>query len=32
LQQARQAAAAGRPALVNAILGRSDFRKGSISM
>ncbi len=32
LQQARQAAAAGRPALVNAILGRSDFRKGSISL
>ncbi len=32
LQQARQAAAAGRPALINAILGRSDFRKGSISM
>jgi acetolactate synthase-1/2/3 large subunit len=32
LQEARQAAAAGRPALVNAILGRSDFRKGSISM
>jgi len=32
LQQARQAAAAGRPALVNAILGRTDFRKGSISM
>jgi acetolactate synthase-like protein len=32
LQEARQAAAAGRPALVNAILGRTDFRKGSISM
>jgi acetolactate synthase-1/2/3 large subunit len=32
LQQARQAAAAGRPALVNAIVGRTDFRKGSISM
>ncbi len=32
LQQARQAAAAGKPVLVNAILGRTDFRKGSISM
>ncbi|MDW8316764.1 MAG: thiamine pyrophosphate-binding protein [Anaerolineae bacterium] len=32
LEAARQAAAAGRPALVNAILARSDFRKGSISM
>jgi acetolactate synthase-like protein len=32
LQQARQAAAAGQPVLVNAILGRTDFRKGSISM
>jgi acetolactate synthase-1/2/3 large subunit len=32
LQQARQAAAAGRPVLVNAVLGKTDFRKGSISM
>lgn len=32
LEVARQAAVAGRPALVNAILARSDFRKGSISM
>jgi acetolactate synthase-1/2/3 large subunit len=32
LQQAKAAAAAGRPALVNAILGRTDFRKGSVSM
>ncbi|MDR3415218.1 MAG: thiamine pyrophosphate-binding protein [Nevskia sp.] len=29
---ARQAAASGRPVLVNALLARSDFRKGSISM
>ncbi len=32
LAQARARAAAGRPTLVNAILGRTDFRKGSISM
>jgi acetolactate synthase-1/2/3 large subunit len=32
LQQARQAALAGQPVLVNAILGKTDFRKGSISM
>lgn len=32
LQQARQLAAAGKPVLVNAILGHTDFRKGSISM
>ncbi|MBK9712148.1 MAG: thiamine pyrophosphate-binding protein [Kouleothrix sp.] len=32
LQQARRVAADGRPALVNALLGRTDFRKGSISM
>jgi acetolactate synthase-1/2/3 large subunit len=32
LAQARQAAASGKPVLVNAILGRTDFRKGSISM
>jgi acetolactate synthase-1/2/3 large subunit len=32
LQQARQAAVAGRPVLINAILDKTDFRKGSISM
>jgi len=32
LRAARAAAAAGAPVLVNAILGRTDFRKGSISM
>jgi len=32
LQQARALAASGRPVLVNAILGTTDFRKGSISM
>jgi len=32
LQQARQAAASGRPVLVNAVLGKTDFRKGSISI
>ena len=32
LQQARQLAASGRPVLVNAILGKTDFRKGSISI
>jgi acetolactate synthase-1/2/3 large subunit len=32
LRRARHLAAAGRPVLVNARLGRSDFRKGSISM
>ena len=32
LAEARAAAASGRPALVNALLGRSDFRKGSISV
>jgi acetolactate synthase-1/2/3 large subunit len=32
LAEARQTAAAGRPVLVNAILGESDFRKGSISV
>jgi acetolactate synthase-1/2/3 large subunit len=32
LQQARQAAADGRPVLLNVRLGRTDFRKGSISM
>ncbi|MBX6421653.1 MAG: thiamine pyrophosphate-binding protein [Nevskia sp.] len=32
LDSARRAAAAGKPVLVNALLARSDFRKGSISM
>lgn len=32
LQQAKAAAAAGRPVLINAILDKTDFRKGSISM
>lgn len=32
LQQARTAAHAGRPVYVNAHLGRTDFRKGSLSM
>lgn len=32
LSQAQAAAAAGKPVLVNAILGKTDFRKGSISM
>jgi acetolactate synthase-1/2/3 large subunit len=32
LDRAREIAASGRPVLVNAILGASDFRKGSISM
>lgn len=32
LAAAREAANAGRPVLVNAILGKTDFRKGSISM
>jgi acetolactate synthase-1/2/3 large subunit len=32
LRQAKTAAAAGRPVLVNALLGKTDFRKGSISM
>ena len=32
LAQAQAAAAAGKPVLVNAILGKTDFRKGSISM
>ena len=32
LLQARQAAAAGRPVLVNASTGKSAFRKGSMSM
>lgn len=32
LAQARHAASEGHPVLVNAILGKTDFRKGSISM
>ena len=32
LDAARRAAAQGSPVLVNAILGKTDFRKGSISM
>ena len=32
LSYAREAAAAGHPVLINAILGKTDFRKGSISM
>jgi acetolactate synthase-1/2/3 large subunit len=32
LDQARTLARAGHPVLVNAILGKSDFRKGSLSM
>jgi acetolactate synthase-1/2/3 large subunit len=32
LQQAKTAAAQGQPVLINAHLGKTDFRKGSISM
>lgn len=32
LRRAKEAAASGRPVLVNARLGRTEFRKGSISM
>mgnify|MGYP005725445349 CR=1 FL=1 len=32
LQQAKQAAKEGHPVLINAHLGKTDFRKGSISM
>jgi acetolactate synthase-1/2/3 large subunit len=32
LQRARAAAAAGKPVVINAQIGRTDFRKGSISM
>jgi acetolactate synthase-1/2/3 large subunit len=32
LRTAQREAAAGRPVLVNALIGRTDFRKGSISM
>jgi thiamine pyrophosphate-dependent acetolactate synthase large subunit-like protein len=30
--EARQAAHAGQPVLINALIGKTDFRKGSISM
>ena len=30
--EARQAAKAGHPVLINALIGKTDFRKGSISM
>ncbi|MFQ6017395.1 MAG: thiamine pyrophosphate-binding protein [Kiloniellaceae bacterium] len=32
LQEAKQAAAAGKPVLINALLGSSSFREGSVSM
>jgi hypothetical protein len=32
VQAAQKAAKAGAPALVNAIIGKSDFREGSISV
>jgi len=32
LGEARQAARAGHPVLINALIGKTDFRKGSISM
>lgn len=32
LKQAKAAASAGKPVLINVILGKTDFRKGSISM
>jgi acetolactate synthase-1/2/3 large subunit len=32
LAAARETAAAGRPVLINVIIGKTDFRKGSISM
>jgi thiamine pyrophosphate-dependent acetolactate synthase large subunit-like protein len=32
LERARAAAAGGKPVLVNVLLGKTDFRKGSISM
>ncbi len=32
LQEAKEIAAGGSPVLVNALLGKTDFRKGSISM
>jgi hypothetical protein len=30
--KAREAAGQGRPVLINALIGKTDFRKGSISM
>ncbi|MGD8211972.1 MAG: thiamine pyrophosphate-dependent enzyme, partial [Desulfobacterales bacterium] len=32
LGEARQASQAGHPVLINALIGKTDFRKGSISM
>jgi acetolactate synthase-1/2/3 large subunit len=32
IRAAREAAAGGRPVVINAHIGRTDFRKGSISM
>ncbi|MDJ0810172.1 MAG: thiamine pyrophosphate-binding protein [Desulfobacterales bacterium] len=32
LEAAREAAAAGQPVLINVLIGKTDFRKGSISM
>lgn len=32
IQEARQAAAEGYPVLINALIGKTDFRKGSISV
>ena len=32
LAAARETAAAGRPVLINLIIGKTDFRKGAISM
>ena len=32
LAEARREAAAGKPVLINAIIGKTDFRKGSISV
>jgi acetolactate synthase-1/2/3 large subunit len=32
IQKARQAAAEGYPVLINALIGRTNFRKGSISV
>jgi acetolactate synthase-1/2/3 large subunit len=32
LEEARRTAAAGRPVLINVLIGRTDFRDGSISM
>jgi thiamine pyrophosphate-dependent acetolactate synthase large subunit-like protein len=32
LRQAQELARAGTPVLINALIGKTDFRKGSISM